>query len=152
MSKIPACKILILALVVILTGCAGSGVRTWDSTLNGFKGKPINDADIVFGHPDGEYTKNGVTTYVWQDHKTESVFGPSVTSGRGYRLGSPLNSGNEFLWSGIEVYTCVIRAGVVDGLITQITSEGNPGGCEIIHGFRHAELGHDYSAGRGHAL
>jgi len=127
-------KLLACILVLTLTACAGA--HTWDQTRNGLVGKPINDADILYGHPDGEYRKGDTITYVWQDRKSESVFGPSVTSGAGYRLGRPLNNGSEFLWSGIEYYTCVIRATTRDGLITKITSEGNPGGCETIHGHR----------------
>jgi hypothetical protein len=127
--------------VVILALSACAGARTWDGTLRQLEGKPINDAVILYGHPDGEFVKGPVTTYVWQDRKADSVFGTTVTAGRGYRLGSPLGDGSEFLWSGLEYHRCVIRASVVDGIITRITSEGDPGGCETIHGFRRMPLG-----------
>ncbi|HEY8964083.1 MAG TPA: hypothetical protein VIN59_06445 [Alphaproteobacteria bacterium] len=128
-------------LILILTLAACAGVRTWDGELRKLEGKPINDAVILYGDPDGEYRHGPATTYVWQDRKADSIFGPSVTSGAGYRIGRPLHNGSEFLWGGIEYYRCVIRATVVDGLITRITSEGDPQGCEIIHGFRKMPLG-----------
>jgi len=132
----------LMACILALSACAG--MRTWDGTLNSLRGKPINDAVIVYGQPDGQYNKNGMTTYVWQDRMTESVFGPTVTAGHGYRLGSPLGS-SEFIWSGIETHRCVIRAETSSGIITGITSEGEPGDCETIHHFRREPLGRNYS-------
>jgi len=143
-------KFLILGLVLLVGACAGA--RTWDGTLRQLEGKPINDAAILYGNPDREYSKGDTTTYVWQDRKADSVFGSSVTSGAGYRIGRPLGDGTEFLWGGIEYYRCVIRAETRGGLITRIWSEGDPGGCEVIHGFRKMPLGKNPSGPHSSSL
>ena len=134
-------KFLILGLVLTLAACAGTNARTWDGSLRALQGKPMNDAVILYGNPDREYRKGATTTYIWQDRKADSLFGPSVTSGAGYRIDRPMSNGSEFLWGGVEYYRCIIRAETQGGIITRIWSEGDPGGCEVIHGFRKMPLG-----------
>ena len=129
------CGVLALA----LAGCAG--VRTFDSDLRAFIGKPVNDAAIVYGPHTGQYTtKAGETVYVWQDSDVESVFGPAVTGGIGYQIGGSPASGNGLLWSGIKFHGCVIRITTMDGIVRAVTYQGDPGGCETIHGYKRKSL------------
>lgn len=131
-----------LALVLALAACAG---QTFDQHLRSYKGKPVNDFAIGYGPHTGQYQRgDGAIVYVWQKSQTQSVFGPAVTQG-GYRIGSGGQADGGILWTGIQHNSCVIRAGTMDGLIRDISFEGNPGGCETIYGTRKRELGYSVS-------
>lgn len=126
----------LLCASVFLAGCAGG--NSFDQNLRKVEGKPINDVAIMLkGKHTGEYQDGNATVYVWQKRQTESVFGSTVTD-KGYRLGSASTAmGNaEFLWTGIQYHSCVIRARTMDGIVQRITMEGDPGGCESIYGNR----------------
>lgn len=126
-----------LFVALILSACAGP--MSFDQRLRQLEGRPVNDADLMLGsHADGEYRDGANTVYVWQDHKTNSVFGSSVAGG--HRI-----LGGDMIWGGIVTHTCVIRATTYDGIIQKIRFEGNPGGCETIHGNRREPLGRDTS-------
>jgi hypothetical protein len=128
-------KTFCLLAVLGLAACAGA--HTFDQNLRGLEGRPVNEAFNVLGQPTGSYARGNTTFYVWQDNVRESVFGPAVSGGRGYRIGAP-HGGSEFLWSGITYHSCVIRAATAEGMVQEITFEGDPGGCQYIHG-RHRE-------------
>jgi predicted small secreted protein len=132
----------ILPLLSLLALSACTGAHTFGSDLKALEGKPINDAAIMLGGKHtGEYQRGNETVYVWQDHDSESIFGPRITMGHGYGVGSPMNDGSELLMTGLQFNTCVIRAATLDGIIRDITYEGNPGGCESIYGYRKKALG-----------
>lgn len=128
-------KRFLLLLPLLLAACAGG--NSFDQNLRKVEGKPINDVAIMLkGKHTGEYQDGPATVYVWQKAQTESLFGPSVTQG-GYRLGNRSSAlGSEFLWTGIQYHSCVIRARTMDGMVQRITMEGDPGGCESIYGNR----------------
>ncbi len=129
-----------LLAVLGLSACAGG--MTFDQHLRQLEGKPVNDADLMLGrHSTGQYQDGNATVYVWQARDAESIFGRSVSSGRGYGLGSPMDDGHELLLSGVQLHSCVIRARTMDNIIQRVTYEGNPGGCETIYGYKRKPLG-----------
>lgn len=137
-------RALVILSLVMLTACAGA--RSFDQDLRQLEGRPVNDAAIMLGGPHtGSYKQGNATVYVWQGYKRESIFGPGVSKGRGYRLGSPMDDGSGLYWTGIEHYRCVIRATTTDGIVRKITMEGNPSGCETIYGGKREPLGKDFS-------
>lgn len=136
----------LLALAGLLTLSACAGARTFDQDLRALQGHPVNDAAIKFGQGHtGEYRQGDATVYVWKSSQRKSIFGDAVTKGRGYQLGGTAADGSGVYWTGIQHNQCVIRATTTDGIIRKITSEGNPGGCETIYGYRRQELGYDSS-------
>ena len=134
----------LLIAVLALAGCAGA--RTFDQSLRALEGHPVNDVALALGGPPaGQYQDGPAIVYVWKDSLRESVFGPAVTRGRGYKLGRSMNNKAALMWSGIEHHSCVVRATTMGGIVQRVTLEGNPGGCETIHGYRKEPLGRNIS-------
>lgn len=128
-------RLLVVLLCLVLAGCAtGNGIYARTAAL---KGKPVNDAFIMYGKPTGQYTNGDVKTYVWQRRASSSVLDMftdgAVTRGRGVQLGGSISDMSPFYLQGLTLYRCTIKANTVDGTITRIWAEENAGGCRYIY-------------------
>lgn len=124
----------LLIAAVLLSACAGA--NTFDSTMNArYVGQPVAAAYRDFGTPTGRYDTPQGPVFVWQKRDAESIFGPRVSHGRGYNI-----LGNVY-WQGVTYHRCVIRAASDGAVVRKLTFEGDPGGCEIVTGYRAPRLG-----------
>ena len=133
-------RLSVLCLVMMLSACAGT--HSFDQKMRAeLVGKPLAAAYERLGNPKGIRRMGDEASLVWQKRDSESIFGPAVTEGQGYQILGTMPDGHGVYWQGITQNRCVIRASAKGDVLTDLSFEGNPGGCETILGAKKRPLG-----------
>jgi hypothetical protein len=119
------------AAMLVLTGCAASGMKILDAGLTSLVGQPIQTAYNRLGYPNGTQTMNGDTFYIWSTNR--NVVMPVNQTGSAYgSVGTTPFQVNSTVPQMVPMnFNCTIR--VITGSDNVVKSwdyQGNAGGCQ----------------------
>ncbi|SKB50883.1 hypothetical protein [Luteibacter sp. 22Crub2.1] len=119
----------VAAAAMVLSGCVS--FSSIQKKLDGYKGRPLDDAIAHLGYPTAERTVAGHHLFVWGDSHAMALpsYKTSTTSGT---VGGTPYSGTTGTWGTETIQAeCVVTMEVNEAkVVTNVTFSGNHAGCD----------------------